>query len=190
MNYLFFDVESIDIKHETICSFGYYLTDEDFNVLENNDFLINPNLKDNEYDKWAIIRCLKYDFNKLLNSPTFMHYYKKIKELIINENNLVFAFAKDNEIKYLNGECRRHKLPLIFNEKNNLYDVQKIYKNYKENKNESALKKCVEELAIDTSNFNEHTSLDDALMTMLVAKKICEIENCSLEILIEKYNKI
>ena len=71
MNYLFFDVESIDLKHETICSFGYILTDENFNMIENDDLLINPNLKKNQFDKWSIDKILKYDllFFHLLDEP-------------------------------------------------------------------------------------------------------------------------
>ena len=32
MNYLYFDIECCDGKH--ICSFGYVITDENFNILE------------------------------------------------------------------------------------------------------------------------------------------------------------
>ena len=40
MNYLFFDIECADGTH--MCSFGYVLVDEKFNILEKDDILINP----------------------------------------------------------------------------------------------------------------------------------------------------
>ena len=41
--YLFFDIESIDRKSRFTCTFGYVLVDKDFNVIESDDILINPN---------------------------------------------------------------------------------------------------------------------------------------------------
>ena len=47
MNYLFFDIEcaNCDGGNGKICSFGYVLTDTDFNVLEYKDLLIDPKAK-------------------------------------------------------------------------------------------------------------------------------------------------
>ena len=43
MNYLFLDMECSN--GNDICSFGYVLADENFNVLQQNDVLINPESK-------------------------------------------------------------------------------------------------------------------------------------------------
>lgn len=40
MRYLFFDIECCNGRD--ICEFGYVITDTEFNVLEKNDFTINP----------------------------------------------------------------------------------------------------------------------------------------------------
>ena len=40
LDYLFFDIEASEGR--SMCSFGYVLTDENFNVLEKEDILINP----------------------------------------------------------------------------------------------------------------------------------------------------
>ena len=40
MNYLFFDIECCDGNH--ICSFGYVITNESFEILEKEDIIINP----------------------------------------------------------------------------------------------------------------------------------------------------
>lgn len=48
MNYLFYDIECANSFGGTgkICSFGYVLTNENFEVITEDDVLINPN------DKW------------------------------------------------------------------------------------------------------------------------------------------
>ena len=42
MKYLFFDIECADGGKATICSFGYVITDMDFNILDHDDILMNP----------------------------------------------------------------------------------------------------------------------------------------------------
>ena len=43
MNYLFFDIECCDGNH--ICSFGYVICDEHFNILKKEDIIMNPQKK-------------------------------------------------------------------------------------------------------------------------------------------------
>ena len=44
MKYLFYDIESCSGNYQdgSLCSFGYCLTDENFNVLKKEDILVNP----------------------------------------------------------------------------------------------------------------------------------------------------
>lgn len=42
MKYLFIDIECADGGKGTICSFGYVIADENFNVIKSEDVIINP----------------------------------------------------------------------------------------------------------------------------------------------------
>ena len=52
MKYLFFDLEYASQKGGTskICEFGYVVTDENFNILEKDNLIINPNIYRYEWD--------------------------------------------------------------------------------------------------------------------------------------------
>ena len=52
MNYLFFDLEeaSSNRNHFHICEFGYVITNEKYEVLEQNNFIINPMIDRSEWD--------------------------------------------------------------------------------------------------------------------------------------------
>ena len=191
MNYLFFDIESIDNKHETICSFGYILTDKNFSILEKDDILMNPNLiSDEDYDYWAIKKIIKYDLEDIKSRPLFSAYYDKIKNLLTNQNNRILGFAIENEIKYINCECNRYGYPLIFNNELKYYDIQRFYKAFKKEKEVSSLKKLVQHYNIDVSKYSEHNGEDDSIMSMLIAKEICNELNISIEDFINQYETI
>ena len=74
MKYLFFDIEcSVVSKNAAkICAFGYCLTDEQFNILEKEDILINPqgsfHLTDRKGTQGLVLPYKYSDFKKY---PTF-----------------------------------------------------------------------------------------------------------------------
>ena len=57
MKYLFFDIEGACPKLSTIATFGYVLTDENFNVTAREDILMNPASK---YDWYVLKHLLSY----------------------------------------------------------------------------------------------------------------------------------
>jgi len=187
MNYLFFDVESIDIHHKTICSFGYVLTDNNFNILEKDDILINPNITKDNIDSWSLNKIVKYPLDKFLKSPTFIEVFPKIERLLKNPENLLFGFSIDNEKIYLNSEFSRYNLPNLKEQNINIFDIQTLHKLIRNNKNVSSLKKCIEEFNINPLNFKSHNSCDDSEMSMIVAKNLCLEFNKTLEDLIKEY---
>ena len=80
-NLLFFDIECSN-GHD-ICSFGYLLVDNNFNILIKEDLLINPNApfilaKKGEKPKIQ----LAYSELTFKKQPIFKHYYSKIKRLL------------------------------------------------------------------------------------------------------------
>ena len=96
MNYLFLDMECSN--GNDICSFGYVLADENFNVLQQNDVLINPESKfvlTNRAGTQGI--SLAYDKDEFYAAPKFPDRYEFIKSLVENPENFVVGFAVSND---------------------------------------------------------------------------------------------
>ena len=174
MNYLFFDIEcaNCDDGNGKICSFGYVLTDESFNVSEYTDIIINPQarFKLRGYSNRSYIQ-LAYDEQTFLDAPPFTHYYEKIKSLLTMEDTLIFGYAPENDASFLRSEYERFNLPEV---EFCFHDVQRLYKKLagdKENGNLCSLSSACDELGIDTA-FITHKSCDDAYATMLVLKEL------------------
>ena len=120
MNYLFFDIECCNCHH--ICEFGYVLTDDKFNIIKKEELLINP-AKEFTVPNDNKFKGLSYSQEEYLNSPSFREYYDKIKNIINNENQIIFGYAINNDAVYLRTACKRYKLkPISFT----FYDIQII----------------------------------------------------------------
>ena len=130
MKLVFFDIECAGV-HKTyakICVFGYVVCDENFNILEKEDILINPRgrfeLTDRKGEKGI---TLPYEYSEFKKQPSFPAVYERIKNLLEDKNSYVFGHAVLNDVKYLNLETRRFKLP-SFNFRFN--DSQLIFMTY------------------------------------------------------------
>ena len=188
MNYLFFDIEASEGK--SMCSFGYVLTDEDFCIIEKKDILINPEAqfctqarsKKNQDKNKGI--SLAYTPKVFYKNPTFALRYDEIKEIISRPNQMIIGFSHVNDTRYLRIACER------YNKENfsyTFFDVQDMYRDYKERKDQVSLEKIMAELDISVEGYTLHKSVDDAELSMLVAKAVCSELNCTMEKLIEKY---
>ncbi|MBR2375126.1 MAG: hypothetical protein IKA88_02435 [Clostridia bacterium] len=185
MKYLFFDIECsvVSKKFAKICAFGYCLTDEKFHILEKEDLLINPqggfHLTDRQ-GKQGLVLPYKYDdFKKY---PTFLDYAEKIYDLLQDEHTLVAGHATMNDVKYLNFESQRFKLPPFRFE---FADTQFVYMNYKKDfSRQFGLGSIAEELGVE---FVAHRAVDDAYATMKIAEAMCAAEGLDFPALLEKY---
>ena len=180
MKYLFFDIEGACPKLSTIATFGYVLTDEDFSILAKEDILMNPNSK---YDWYVLKNLLSYKKAELAKEPKFDFHYDKIKSLLEDKDTLVCGFSISNDLRYLNGECKRYSLPSLDFD---YMDVQKITDIIFEIKNQTGIERAYALLDIK-DEILLHRSDEDALAAMKVAKKICEIKSSSLSNLISVY---
>lgn len=186
MNYLFFDVECANCLNGEgkICSFGYVLTDDNFNVIKKKDILIDPAAKfllGNAKSGEGI--SLAYPLFKFRNSHTFPHYYKEIKSLLTDTNNFCVGFAVTQDVSYISYSCKRYQLPII---EFNFFDVQKFEKIINSRNCPSGL-----DSLIRSYNLNEltyHRSDDDALMTMEVYKNLIKEKNISIEEIKNKFS--
>ena len=172
MNFLFFDIECANSygKHFSICSFGYCITNDNFEILKKEDLVINPESK---FEKRLLNEnsdCpLAYTEDFFIKQPTFNFFYPKISDLL--SKNIVFGFSVKNDIKFLNSTCKRYKKTYIDFKAG---DVQiLIRKKYKKNPSLSSL---IESLGINFAHFTAHKSSDDAEMTMLVTREFCKQE--------------
>lgn len=182
--YLFFDIESCNGQpyEPSICSFGYCLTDLNFNLLEKGDILINPPC---HFVKKLLDEFFTYKKSEFRSAPSFEQTYEKLKNLF-TQNVLAIGFEMKNDIKYLDSACKHFKLPQ-FNF--DFFDIKYIEavssKNLLLNK---SLKKYMNDLEINYDNFKFHRSVDDAEMTMLVCKKLLKKYDLNLEEFLIKNN--
>ncbi len=175
MNYLFFDIECCN--GQNMCSLGYVLVDENFKILEKKDILINPekpfNLKTNSGEPRIE---LAYDKSEFLKHPNFTQQYYLIKNTLMKNGRVLFAHDARSDISFLEKACKNYKQEMF---DICVYDAQKIYSN-----NKVGLEKIINNLGVDCSHLTEHKSCDDAEMTMLYIKKLCEQRKCNISELI------
>lgn len=177
MNYLYFDVECCDGTN--ICSFGYIITDENFNILKKEDIIINPEKGFRlGKDKFNQRINLAYSEDVFKKSPNFEYYYQTIKDLLKSDNMVLLGHSISSDIKYLKIACERYGLEKI---DLSVYDTQKFYYIYNGKYPIRGLSKIVADLSIDTGSLSEHKSCDDAQMSMLVTKEICKRLNVTLQ---------
>lgn len=188
MKYLYFDVECANCKggHGKICTFGYVLADENFNVIFKDDIIINPKLKKDEYDWYVVKNLLSYSVEEIESHLDFKENYETIKNLLTNPNHITLGFDVYNDLKYINQECARYGVPKL---QIKSYDVQDFYSEYTGEGKRVNLFKLADTLKVDKSMLKEHNSRDDAQVTMLVAKAICDKMNVDISSMLELCDK-
>ena len=157
MKYLFFDIECCDGVH--ICEFGYVLTNDKFEILDRDFFLINPEREFNLTGR-KDQRDLQLHFSEeeYYNSPLFTKYYGRIKNLIEAKDQLVIGHAISNDAGFLRTACRIYQRPPINFE---FYDSQKMYSELFNNKHSISLENAGEKLHLEKVKYL-HKSDDDA----------------------------
>lgn len=177
--YLFFDTESCsEAWRGGLCSFGYVLTDGEFNVLEKEDILINP--KPKKFDNRVKRRVpLAYSESEFRAAPTFPQLYERIKGLVTE--NIVVGFSAVNDVMFLYGATKAYRLPPLNFE---FYDAQIMFGVFKNENRLRSLKAAADEFGFE---FRQHCSLDDAEATMAVVKGIAAAEKLDFEELARRY---
>ena len=185
MKYVFFDIECACVYKNVakICVFGYCIADEQFNILEKEDILINPNGKFHLTDHGGDGIVLPYDYNDFKKYPDFKKFYPRIKALLEGEDRMVFGHAAINDVKYLNLETKRYRLPSF---SFRFADTQVLYMAMTETFDRQAgLESLTQIFEID---YTPHCAADDAYATMRIAQEMCVKENCTLPELLEKFS--
>ena len=180
MNYLFFDIECANCYNGKgkIYSFGYLLTDSDFNVLiPPTDLLINPNCK---FDFYVKKHILAYDVNFVKTHPDFKQRYDIIKQLMCDKNTVCFGYGIQNDLGFLKYECKRYQLPQI---KAKVLDIQNAIPLVLDR---PARKLDIEYTELVGEETGAHRSDVDAMRTMKIAKLLAQKSNKKIHLLFEE----
>lgn len=170
MKYLFFDIECAD-GNRAICEYGYVLTDEKLNVIRKCNILIDPecriSLTGREHQADLL---LTYTSEEYRRHYPFDDAYKTIKKLMTQDDLLIFGHSVENDIRYINKDCKRYNLPMF---EYVAYDIQKMLPKFdKSNRSYTSLENAFAELVPQNvrSELRDHRACDDAMKTMLVFK--------------------
>ena len=171
MKYLFFDLEYATSKggNIKICEFGFVVTDENFKILDRDNFIINPNIFREEWD-WRVVRTiLTRCVSEYENSPKFDEYYDDIVKLI-KSADYVFGHSLNGDAKALNCDCLRYGLPSIDFK---FYDIKEFYKQYNSTNRDISVGNILKDLQIEGES-GEHDAEVDAVNTMYEFKAMLE----------------
>ena len=175
MEYIVIDTESCTGKSDdgSLCSVGYAVADDKLNIIKRDDIILNPLPKRFSVgDKKNLKRTgvmFAYTVEQFRNAPDFKDKYEEIKDLFTGRTVLGFAMA--NDVKYINDACDKFNLPRI---EYAYMDVQFLYKLSNPEANSIGLKTLAEKYGI---TYMEHRSDEDAVVSLLVLKKMLEENN-------------
>lgn len=179
--YLFFDLEYASSKAgvHSICEFGYVLVDQNFQILDRNNLIINPNISNAEWDYRALRTLLKRTKVEYEKEKSFQFFYKSIVNLI-QSADLVLGHTLDGDVKALNDDCIKYSLDSIDFD---FYDIRYFYRDFKNSNKDTSLTNTLEELQI-SANPKYHDAEADAENTMKITKVMLEKLEMSLDELI------
>ena len=181
MKLLFFDMEFANGKIPgSVFSFGYVITDEEFNILAGPfDICINPDCEWNEY---VAKNILAYPMEVIEASPLFPDCYESIKDLFASVDVAV-GFSVSNDITALRRACARYELsPILYR----WFDMEKLCRRADKHKEAHGLAGYVTAWCGEAPE-NQHRSDGDALATMHLMRAVCEDAHIDGEMLMIAY---
>ena len=178
---LFFDMEFANGQIPgSVFSFGYVITDEEFNILSGpRDICINPDCEWNEY---VAKNILAYPMESIKASPLFPDCYETIKDLFASVDVAV-GFSVSNDITALRRACARYELsPILYR----WFDMEKLCRRADKHKEAHGLAGYVTAWCGEAPE-NQHRSDGDALATMHLMRAVCEDAHIDGEMLMIAY---
>ncbi len=178
---LFFDMEFANGKIPgSVFSFGYVITDEEFNILSGPaDICINPDCEWNEY---VAKNILAYPMEIIEASPLFPDRYEEIKSLF-NEADVAVGFSVSNDVSALRRVCERYALsPILYR----WFDMEKLCRIADKHREAHGLAGCVTAWCGQAPE-NQHRSDGDALATMHLMHAVCRDAHVDAEMLMIAY---
>lgn len=182
MKYLFFDLEYASSRGgiDRNCEFGYVVTDEKFNVIEGDNFIIDPNLNRSEWDYRVVRKILTRPIKEYESNPTFPYYYNDIKKLITSAD-YILGHSINGDAKAINDDCKRYDMPSIDYD---FYDIKLMYKEFSNTRKDTSVENMLKALNIEGTGAS-HDAEIDAYHTMLELKSMLDNLGVTLEEMIE-----
>ena len=173
MKILFFDMEFANGKVPgSIYSMGYLVTDENFEILQGpTDLLINP---DAEWNDYVAKNILAYPKDEVEAAPKFPERYDTVCELF-ESVDLAVGFAVNNDVRALRKNCERYGLPQI---RYTAFDTERLCRSMDEYKDAHGLGGYYTAWCGEAPD-NQHRSDGDAIATMQLFRKICEVKHAT-----------
>ena len=164
MKILSYDIESTTGSHSdaSMCTFGYCIADEKFNIIEQRDIVMRPYTK-----RYESRIKLHYDKSFIKAQEPFPFWYDEIKNLFAS-CDLVIGFSVSNDVDFLNNACQVYKLDKITYD---FVDVQLLHKTIYKKQNMCGLESVANDFQIE---YLAHRSDEDARVTLLVLKKMID----------------
>lgn len=177
MRILSYDIESTTGSHSdaSMCTFGYCIADEQFNIIEQRDIVMRPHTK-----RYESRIKLHYDKAHIKSQPTFPSFYEEIKS-IFDSCDLVIGFSVSNDVDFLNNACAVYKLNKITYD---FLDIQLLHKTVYKKPNMCGLEGIASEMQIE---YLPHRSDEDARVTLLLFKNMVTELNLSIDEMLKKY---
>lgn len=181
MKLLFFDMEFANGKIPgSVFSFGYVITDEEFNILSGPaDICINPACEWNEY---VAKNILAYPMETIQASPLFPECYEEIRSLFA-ASDVAVGFSVSNDVSALRRVCERYELsPVLYR----WFDMEKLCRRADKHREAHGLAGCVTAWCGEAPE-NQHRSDGDALATMHLMRAVCQDAHVDGEMLMIAY---
>ena len=182
MRYLFFDIEGANCYNfvSKMCTFGYVITDSNFKISSKIDVIINPQAP---FDKHIIKEKMNaYPIETYSSRPSFNYFYKSIKNILEEKEQIIIGWAIENDVRYIYDACKRYNLKQI---KYEYLDLQKVFMEVEQTSNPMALDAMCKKYNVKINT--THKSDDDAFMTMKLAKKLTKLLDKSIEEIYETF---
>ncbi len=178
MRILSYDIESTTGSHSdgSMCTFGYCIADEKFNIIEQRDIVMRPRGK-----RYESRIKLHYDKAFIKAQNPFPDHYEEIKRLF-KESDLIIGFSVSNDVDFLNNACEVYSLDKIEYE---FLDIQLLHKTVEKRQNACGLESVAQEMGIE---YLAHRSDEDARVTLLLLKNITEKLGMSINEVLKKYH--
>jgi DNA polymerase III epsilon subunit-like protein len=168
-----------------MCSFGYVVVNEKFDLVEKQEILINPEMPFKlSRDGFDPNVKLAHSREEFCSAPVFPLVYDCVAKQFSAPNRKFLGHGVFNDKRFLRIACFDYQKPcpdFI------AYDTQEIYRRFAKEKDARSLEKIAVALNVDIAKMELHKSCDDAQISMLAVKAICEKKNCTIDELLREY---
>ena len=178
MKILSYDIESTTGSHSdaSMCTFGYCIADEKFNIIEQRDIVMRPYTR-----RYEPRIKLHYDKSFIKAQQPFPFWYDEIKGLF-SSCDLIIGFSVSNDVDFLNNACQVYKLDKIIYD---FVDVQLLHKTIYKKQNMCGLESVANDFEID---YLAHRSDEDARVTLQVLKRMMDDLGMSIDEILRKFH--